>query len=47
MKDFDDFMSSKRIMKYVYQKKIELTYLTGNFHWRFLHTKTPKRDEHS
>ena len=36
MKDFDNFMSSKRIMKYVYQKKIDLTQLTINKVWCFL-----------
>ena len=42
--DFDNFLSSKRIVKYVRKR---LTYLTGDFYRRFLHTKTPKRGEHS
>ena len=43
--DFDNFLSSKRIMKYVYQKKIDLTYLTGDFYWRFLHTKNTQEGQ--
>ena len=39
--DFDDFLSIKRIMKYVYQKKIDLTYLTGNFIGVFTHKGHP------
>ena len=38
MKDFDNFMSRKRIMKYI-KKKIDLAYLTVNKVRRFLHTK--------
>ena len=30
----DDFLSSKRIMKYI--EKIDLSYLIGDFYWRFL-----------
>ena len=37
--DFDDFLSSMYKNYEIYQKKIDLTYLTGNFHWFFLHTK--------
>ena len=34
--DFDNFLSSKRIMKYIRKR---LTYLTGDFYCHFLHRK--------
>ena len=37
--DFDDFLSSMYKNYEIYQKKIDLTYLTGDFYCRFLHTK--------
>ena len=40
--DFDNFWSSKRIMKYI-RKKIDLTYLTSDFYCRFLHKKNQSR----
>ena len=42
MIDFDDFLSSVRIMKNI---RKTLTYQTGDFYWRFLHTKYTQ--EHS
>ena len=41
--DFDDFLSSMYKNYEIYQKKIDLTYLTGNFHCHFYTQKTPKR----
>ena len=42
MIDFDDFLSSVRIMKYI---RKTLTYQTGDFYCHFLHTKNIQ--EHS
>ena len=40
MIDFDNFLSSKKKKKWeIRQKKIDLTYLTDDFYWLFLHTK--------